>query len=552
MLTRPEYSRSESPDVVVLVDPSGNPVGKANRTTVHTDATPLHLAFSAYLFNARGEVLLTRRALSKHTWPGVWTNSCCGHPRPGEDPEEAVHRRVREELGLTIAGLTPLLPRFRYRATDSSGVVENEICPVYAGFVDGDDPAPNPAEVAEWAWVPWSNFAAAITANPRAYSPWSATQVPRIMAEHPGVPHLFRTDPSPADPEAAVADVDELLTKELTALAREWDHYTDGLTADVLPNDLPRWLRGLLVGRGKRLRVRLAYWGFLAGGGRHGTPGYHHLIRVAAALETLHLFALVHDDVMDESDSRRGRPSAHCEAVAWHGQAGGAGDGRVFGRNLAILLGDLAHTLADRMVDELPDALRASWYSLSIELMAGQRADLTGAAAGRRDRRHAEHVARLKSGRYTVTRPLELGAAAAGASPEATAALLACGEHLGYAFALRDDYLGVWGDPAVTGKPAGDDLFEAKPTVLLSLAAKRLSGEAAALLDRVGTDLPREDVRALAAAIRSAGVDTELDRLIAEQFEASMACLTSPGGALEPDAVEGLRATARAAVWRDA
>src|SRR5665647_1670256 len=122
-----------------------------------------------------------------------------------------------------------------------------------------------------------------------------------------------------------------------------------------------------------------------------------------------------------------------------------------------------------------------------VELVAGQRADLTGAAAGRRDLAYAEHVARLKSGRYSIERPLELGALAAGAMPEVVDTLMRCGEHIGRAFALRDDYLGVWGDPDLTGKPAGDDLLEAKATVLLTLARERLTGHAAYLLARLGT-----------------------------------------------------------------
>ena len=135
-------------DDVVLVDDSGLPLGSAPRIEVHTDETPLHLAFSTYLFNARGEVLLTRRALGKKTWPGVWTNSCCGHPRPSESLEDAARRRIREELGLTVGPLVPLLPEFRYRAVDASGIVENEICPVFAGYVTEADPRPNPDEVA--------------------------------------------------------------------------------------------------------------------------------------------------------------------------------------------------------------------------------------------------------------------------------------------------------------------------------------------------------------------------------------------------------------------
>ncbi|MGB4918404.1 MAG: polyprenyl synthetase family protein, partial [Propionicimonas sp.] len=191
----------------------------------------------------------------------------------------------------------------------------------------------------------------------------------------------------------------------------------------------------------------MAYWGFIAAGGQLASPGYSHLVTAAAALETLHYFALVHDDVMDESLSRRGRPAAHIQAEARHQDAEALGDAAVFGRNLAILLGDLAHLQADRLASRLPAELRTIWYDLCTELIVGQRADLTGAAGGRRDLKHARAVARLKSGCYTVVRPLELGAAAAGASTEIRASLIAAGHHIGQAFALRDDYLGVWGDP---------------------------------------------------------------------------------------------------------
>ncbi len=535
------------PDEVVLVDDEGRPVGRADRMAVHHADTPLHLAFSTYIFNARGEVLVTRRALSKKTWPGVWTNSCCGHPKPGEAIEDAARRRIREEVGLHVGPLIPLLPDFRYRATDASGVVENEICPVFAAFVADETPTADPGEVAEWAWVPWENLTAAISATPHVYSPWSALQVPRIVAAHPD---LACPTASATDLAAAIRDVDALLTAEVDALSTDWAAHTGGLGLDVLVADLPRWMGDLLVGRGKRLRVAMTYWGYIAAGGVHGAAGYRHAVRAAAALETLHLFALVHDDVMDESASRRGQAAAHMAAAEWHRAAHAFGDRDLFGRNLAILLGDLAHTVADRLVDDLPRPMRAAWYELSIELLAGQRADLTGAAAGRRDRAHAEHVARVKSGQYSIARPLQLGATAAGAAPELIATLLEYGDHLGRAFALRDDHLGVWGDPAVTGKPAGDDLFEAKATVLLSLASDWLTGEDAALLARVGTPaFGHDDVAALADAMRRAGVDAEIERLIASAVASALAVLDRHP--LATDGVAGLREAARTVAWRN-
>lgn len=540
--------RAAPPDEVVLLGEDGMPIGTADRVQVHTTATPLHLAFSTYVFNARGEVLVTRRALAKKTWPGVWTNSCCGHPKPGESLEDAARRRIREELGMSVGPLVSLLPDFRYRAVDASGIVENEICPVFAAFVTDEQPVANPEEVAEWAWVPWENLTAAITATPHVYSPWASLQVPQIATAHPDA--AWRPAPPTVDVGAAIADVDALLSAEANTLAVEWQSYAGDLKLDILEADLPRWLGGLLVGRGKRLRVALAYWGFIAAGGTHGSTGYRHLIRAAAALETLHLFALIHDDVMDESDSRRGRPAAHVASAGWHRECGAYGDADLFGRNMAILLGDLAHTVADRLVDGLPAPLREVWYSLSVELIAGQRADLTGAAAGRRDRAHAEHIARAKTGRYTVARPLQLGATAAGASPAVVSALMNCGDHLGRAFALRDEYLGVWGDPDVTGKPAGDDLMEAKATVLLSLAEDRLTGADAALIARLGTpNLAPTDVDHLASVIRDSGVADELEAMIADAVEAGLDCLKAPP--LAAAGVAGLRDAASALAWRE-
>ncbi|GAA4899391.1 hypothetical protein GCM10025789_17000 [Tessaracoccus lubricantis] len=535
-------------DEVILLDDVGRPIGAADRLSIHTSATPLHLAFSTYLFNAAGQVLVTRRALAKKTWPGVWTNSCCGHPRPGEDIDDAARRRIREELGLHVGPLVPLLPHFRYRAVDASGTVENEICPVFAAFVGSDDPVADPDEVAEWAWVDWADLHRAIDSTPHVYSPWAALQVPQIDAAFPGAIDLGHR--STVDADAAVDEVDNLIDAELEALTTEWAGFIGDLGVDVLATDLPQWLARLSSG-GKRIRVRMAYWGFIAAGGRDGSAAYLHLLRVSAALELLHLFALIHDDVMDESDSRRGHPSAHVEAATWHDEAAAVGDRRRFGESIAVLLGDLAHTVADRLVEGLPSRLRETWFRLSVELIAGQRADLTGAAAGRWDRHHAESVARLKSGRYTVLRPLQFGAVAAGASAGVENALLECGERLGRAFALRDEYLGVWGDPAVTGKPASDDLVDGKATVLVSIARERLSGPNRALLDALGTDSFRRDqAPLLARAMLEAAVDVELERLISDDVAAALTHLDDAG--LVRAGVEGLREAARSVAWRDA
>ncbi len=163
-------------ELVILLDEEGNPMGTAPKSDVHGVDTPLHLAFSCYLFDAEGRVLVTRRSLTKRTWPGVWTNSFCGHPAPGEDPDAAVVRRAAQELGVAVRELRLKLPDFRYRAVDASGVVENEVCPVYTARIDGEL-APDPDEVSEWAWVDFDVLRTTVASAPFAFSPWMHDQL---------------------------------------------------------------------------------------------------------------------------------------------------------------------------------------------------------------------------------------------------------------------------------------------------------------------------------------------------------------------------------------
>ncbi|QBJ98862.1 isopentenyl-diphosphate Delta-isomerase [Rhodococcus sp. ABRD24] len=165
--------------MVILLDDSGIPIGKAPKAAVHTENTPLHRAFSCHVFAPDGRLLVTRRALTKLTWPGVWTNSFCGHPLPDESDHDAITRRGQWELGITLTDIRPLLPMYRYRAVDSSGIVENEICPVYAATT-ADEPTANPAEVQEWSWVSASDIAAATHCAPFAFSPWFVEQISQI------------------------------------------------------------------------------------------------------------------------------------------------------------------------------------------------------------------------------------------------------------------------------------------------------------------------------------------------------------------------------------
>jgi isopentenyl-diphosphate delta-isomerase type 1 len=163
---------------VVLVDDDDRELGTAVKREVHHARTPLHRGVSLFLFDRRGRTLLQRRSLAKRTWPGAWSNACCGHPAPGEAAEAAVRRRCREELGIEPRDLALVLPDFRYRA-ESGGVVENELCPVFVARVDGEPLSPDPAEVAETRWIDWRRFLAEL---PGDYSPWSAEEARELAA----------------------------------------------------------------------------------------------------------------------------------------------------------------------------------------------------------------------------------------------------------------------------------------------------------------------------------------------------------------------------------
>jgi geranylgeranyl diphosphate synthase type I len=353
--------------------------------------------------------------------------------------------------------------------------------------------------------------------------------------------------------EEFLGRVDGRLAEVVDDLERVWtEELAPGAAAaDILADrDLPELLRGITGVAGKRIRPSMCLWGWVVAGGHRDERGFADLLQVATALELLHIFALIHDDVMDESASRRGQPSVHTLAAQLHLHSGARGSATRFGDSIAVLVGDLAHAEADHLVTSLPAPMRQIWRVLVIELVRGQSRDLTGSAAGRRDLEHARQVAQMKSGCYTVWRPLQLGAAAAGAGPATVALLETYGAEVGEAFALRDDLLGVWGDPAKTGKPAGDDLLSGKPTVILSLAHDLLPGSARHVLERVGTpELSPADVAFLQDALRASGVVDAVESRISGHVHAAVAALAAED--LDPQGVAGLTQMAHRIAWRD-
>ncbi len=176
----PHTHLTRGEELVVLLDESGRPTGTAPKATVHTADTPLHLAFSCWLLDDDGRVLLTRRAAVKRTWPGIWTNAFCGHPGPGEAMDDALHRRARQELGTSVAPPQPALPDFRYRAVMDDGTVENEVCPVFTSRLLAPL-APDPAEVDDVRWTSLPGLLDDVARAPAAYSPWLREQLPRLV-----------------------------------------------------------------------------------------------------------------------------------------------------------------------------------------------------------------------------------------------------------------------------------------------------------------------------------------------------------------------------------
>ncbi|WP_197321998.1 polyprenyl synthetase family protein [Saccharomonospora sp. NB11] len=296
-------------------------------------------------------------------------------------------------------------------------------------------------------------------------------------------------------------------------------------------------LSAFVLGGGKRLRPTFAWWGWRGAGGDPDSDEAQGVLRAAASLELIQACALVHDDVIDSSDSRRGAPTVHVAFAAQHRQQGWLGSSESFGWAAAVLIGDLALAWADDMFADcgLPAArmaaARPAWRAMRTEVLAGQYLDVHTQATGDASVEAALRVDRLKTAAYTVQRPLHLGAALAGAEQPLIDALLDFGGDLGVAFQLRDDLLGVFGDPSVTGKPAGDDLREGKRTLLLALGLAYAEqqgrvGEHKVIADAVGdprlTDAEVDDVR---QALVDVGAVAEVERRIEEMTGNALASL---------------------------
>lgn len=329
-------------------------------------------------------------------------------------------------------------------------------------------------------------------------------------------------------------------------LDRQRPHWPDGTPRGVLDA-----VRRFVLADGKRLRPMFCYWGWRGAGQPDGQP----IVAAAAALELFHAFALIHDDIMDGSSLRRGQPTVHRHFADLHTRHSWKGEAVRYGHSAALLCGDLCAAWADHMFHE--SGLPIEWIHrgyrlftvMRTEVIAGQYLDLVsgvgdGSVAG------ALTVIRMKAARYTVTRPLQIGAGLAGATAHLQAALQAFGDPLGDAFQLRDDVLGVFGDPAVTGKPVIDDLREGKPTVMVAMARDHADRAQGARIRELFGNPALDDAGAeeLRAIIEATGAREGIEDLIRRRAATATAALDR--APLTADARTALAALASSVVAR--
>ena len=324
--------------------------------------------------------------------------------------------------------------------------------------------------------------------------------------------------PAPPQLLAVAAKVDSALSALFENERGTWADLNSAL--DVPLADLADFV----AGGGKRIRPAYCHWGWVTAG---GDPSGDGAVAGGCALELLHAFALIHDDVMDGSSTRRSSPTVWARYLERHREGSLRGEARRFAEAAAVLVGDIAIVMADRTLGDTTPEVRRVWDALRTELNMGQYLDVVGTAQGGVSVADARTIVRNKTAGYTIVRPLQLGAALAGRG-DLDARLSAHGLPLGVAFQLRDDMLGVFGEPERTGKPVGDDLREGKPTVLLALARSAADESQRAVLATAhsggGGDVSDDNIAAIQEVVIETGavaaVEAEIDQLLVRSLEA--------------------------------
>ena len=341
-----------------------------------------------------------------------------------------------------------------------------------------------------------------------------------------------------------VARVDVVLADVISSHRRRWSELSPHIA--IVFDELEL----LVLGGGKRLRPQFCHLGWRAAGGR---PDVDMPIRLGAAIELLHVMALLHDDVIDDAATRRGHTTTHRRQSEVHLKKDLLGESRRFGEGVAVLIGDITYVLSDVLVEDLSQQARAVWNDLRLEMNIGQYLDTVGSAYRERSTTFAELVCRFKSAKYTIERPLHVGAIAADVSRGLALApmLSAYGLPLGDAFQIRDDVLGVFGNEKTVGKPVGGDFREGKPTPMLAYAYEHADAEQRKVLDMVGREnLSEQDISVLQQVVINTGAKNAMEQRISTLVDEAIGALKP--AELADETFTDLIALAHAVTQRDA
>lgn len=336
-------------------------------------------------------------------------------------------------------------------------------------------------------------------------------------------------------------DVEKRLERLFQAETKRWSAVDSELELAF------KRLSELTLAGGKRLRPAFCHWGFVGAG---GNPSESILTDVGAAFELLHAFALIHDDVMDGSQYRRGLHTIHQQYATQHGLKQWKGESRRFGEGVAILIGDLAFVYADTLMAGTDKVVKSLYDEMRIEINIGQYLDMLGSAQSEISVTSTRRISLYKSAKYTIERPLHIGAGLNGRFNELADSYSAYGLPLGEAFQLRDDVLGAFGNSNSTGKPVGDDLIEGKPTLLLALAREQANSTDVKLLDRVGAnDISGEEIEKIQEILISTGALEKVEALITSLTDQAVGAIQN--APIEEDARMALIEIAPFVSWRD-
>lgn len=419
---------------VRLVDESGTDVGVADKLSAHSAGGQRHRAFSSFLFTPDGRLILQQRAAAKYHWPGIWSNTCCGHPGARATVIDDARVRIWEELGLRAGALREAaIVEYRFLDPDT-GLTEWEVNHVLFGITDAV-PEPDPDEVGAVRYVTAAELAQLM--GELGVSAWfSSVFAPLVTSDAFAgsslAPHWewWTRRVRATDAADFVAAVDRVIAEKLDD--SRWAHipYAD---SSISPAALARRLH---AAGGKKMRPLLVLHGMLLLGA--GTDELARAVPVAAAVELLHLFGLLQDDVMDNATLRRGQSTANIHVLEHRGEPVENTTARRHGESLAMLAGDLCASVAAELVDAEHPALRALWAESWQELVVAQYADVTAATVAETDPAVLRRIANYKSGRYSIFLPLALGALLAESDYDTGVLSQAC-EELGVAFQLADD-----------------------------------------------------------------------------------------------------------------